>query len=183
MRLNPKKISYDVFLNFEALFGRAMSFVDKATNWEDSVLNEAEDYHTNNALLIEYESLTSYYQRKYRVNCEKVNKMRKRKEITAELKCAFTSVRSIFLFWIPLIVIVGLIVVTIKFGDYELSDDIGSSPLFYIAIAVIIYSVFAFIATFYLLYISIRDGLHAKSSVVETLSDFLNNRVKNKKYI
>lgn len=178
MELNPKKINYKVFLNFQSLFGRAAAFSEKATEWENSVLKKAEDYRTNNDLLIQYESLTDYYQHKFRISYAKARKKEKFKNISAELKQALVSVRSIFLFWIPLIVFIGLAVVSVVYGDYELSGDAGSSPLFYIMVAVIFYSVVAFLANIYILFTSIRDGLNGYGSVAETLSDFLNNRVK-----
>lgn len=177
MQMNPKKINYSAFLNFESLFDSAFAFVDKATEWENAVLNDAEDYHTNSALQIEYESLTSYYRYKYHINYEKAKTMKKKKGVATELKKSFASVRSIFLFWIPLIILIGLAVVSIVFSDYQLSDNAGSSPLFYIMVAVILYSVIAFGSTFYILYISIRDRSRIDHPVVETLADYLNNRV------
>lgn len=178
IKSNPKKIKCIAYINLESLYKKALPLAGKASEWERSVLNDVEKYLTDMSLMIEYDSLASYYQQKYHINYEKARKKEKLKNINSELKQAFISVRSIFLFWIPLIVFIGLAVVSIVFSDYELSGDVGSSPLFYVMVAIIVYSVIAFLGNIYVLYTSIRDGLNAYGPVVETLSDFLNNRVK-----
>lgn len=178
MQMNPKKINYGVFLNFESLFDRAFAFVDKATDWEKGVLNAAEDYHTNSALQIEYDKLTFYYQHKYHISYDKAVQLKKKKDVAAEVKNAFASIRSIFLFWIPLIILIGLVIVSIVFGEYELSDNAASSPLFYIMVVGILYSVVAFISTFSILRTSIRDRAKMDRPVVETLADYLNRRIQ-----
>lgn len=175
MRLNQQKIGYIGIQNFNFLLEKAKKFQNHATDWERKVLVAAEEYRSNKSLLIGYASLTTYYQFKYRINYDKAQKLNKKKNVIHILKKLFLSVRSIFLFWIPLILLIGLVIFANVFGNIELG---ASSPLLYISIAVVLYGAVGVIGTLYGLITTIRENIHFDEPVEETLSDYLNGRIR-----
>ena len=59
------------------------------------------------------------------------------------------------------------------FRDAEVSNN----TIIYIAVVPLLYSVIAFVSSIYVLYTSIRESAKTDKPVIESLSDFISNKI------
>ena len=170
----PNEIYYEAYERFKSLLQTASKFRHRATDWEESIMKEAEKYITNSSLRISYSGLIQYYIRKLHVDYETAKKRKLKKDISSVLKGMIGSKLSILLFWLPFIYIcVGFRYILPLF-----SIDLGelSAPA-WIAIIIFILCIIYLGYKVYYCYNDIRESMKEDPPVTETLYDYLNNRV------
>ena len=170
---NPRITDSYTYGGFGHLLKTANTFRNRATEWERKILNDAERYQSDPSIQIQYPSLTNYYELKWHISYEKAKKLKRKRDIKFALKYVLTGVRSFFLFWLPLIILIGTAVVAYMFRDAEVSNN----TIIYIAVVPLLYSVIAFVSSIYVLYTSIRESAKTDKPVIESLSDFISNKI------
>ena len=181
MQDSDGSIHWGGLVTFESNLNTATKLMANAGTWEKQVISDARKYIANDKLYVKYNGMTDYYMAVYRMNYADANKRAKRKklgkDIASSIKNVFFRVRSIFLFWLPLVIVVALCIAG-NWADskgYE-ADDLPSF-VFYGGMALIVVSAILVIGNIGALIIFIREKRsQGENPVYVRIADYRQNK-------